>query len=50
MLIFPGVGRATCSFGVTGVREDETPEALIQRADVALYLAKKSGRNRVECE
>jgi two-component system, cell cycle response regulator len=42
--------RVTASFGVTTARPGEkwSEEALIRRADEALYLAKKSGRNRVE--
>lgn len=38
----------TCSFGVTeGVPEDANPEAIMARADEALYEAKRTGRNRV---
>jgi two-component system, cell cycle response regulator len=42
--------RITASFGVTTAMPGEnwTQEALIRRADEALYVAKKSGRNRVE--
>ena len=42
--------RVTASFGVTTATpgEEWNPETLIRRADEALYLAKKSGRNRVE--
>ncbi len=40
----------TMSFGISTVEhvEDETPEKLLKRADLALYSAKKAGRNRVE--
>jgi two-component system cell cycle response regulator len=42
--------RVTASFGVTVAQPGEiyTQEVLIRKADEALYLAKKSGRNRVE--
>ena len=42
--------RVTASFGVTVAQPGEiyTPEVLIRKADEALYIAKKSGRNRVE--
>jgi two-component system cell cycle response regulator len=42
--------RVTASFGVTTAMPSErwTQEGLIRRADEALYIAKKSGRNRVE--
>jgi two-component system, cell cycle response regulator len=42
--------RITASFGVTTAMPGEnwTQEALIRRADEALYVAKNSGRNRVE--
>ncbi|MDC0610396.1 diguanylate cyclase [Vibrio sp.] len=45
---FPTVGHLTSCFGVTQFREgDKNKEALITRADTALYQAKEQGRNRV---
>lgn len=38
---------ATISAGVASVREGESMDRLLQRADEALYLAKTSGRNTV---
>ena len=41
--------KVTVSAGVGEVdTENDTPETLLQRVDVALYQAKKNGRNRVE--
>jgi diguanylate cyclase (GGDEF)-like protein len=37
----------TLSIGVTMVEPDESPEAIISRADRAMYRAKQTGRNRV---
>ncbi len=38
----------TISIGVAAtLGEDDTPEALLKRADEALYEAKETGRNRV---
>ncbi len=44
------VDRVTASFGVSQVREGESMEAVIGRADKALYLAKHYGRNCVKTE
>ena len=39
----------TVSAGVAEYREDETADAVIARADRALYQAKDAGRNQVHC-
>lgn len=40
--------RVTASFGVTTLAPGDRTDDLIKRVDDALYLAKRSGRNRVE--
>ena len=46
-----GIGGArvavTLSMGMSGVRDDDTPEAIFQRADKALYKSKQCGRNQL---
>ena len=44
---FPQVGKVTVSIGVTSMQLRDTGSAAFGRADQALYLAKRSGRNRV---
>ena len=39
--------RVTCTLGATQYRQGETAEALISRADVAMYQGKAAGRDRV---
>ncbi len=49
-LSFPstkGEVRLTCSFGVAAFEADDTVDTLLKRADLALYEAKSTGRNRV---
>lgn len=41
------VFKVTISCGVTSATSQDTPESLTQRADMALYTAKKMGRDRV---
>jgi len=44
------IGRITCSFGVASFQRGEPLSAFMERADMALYEAKKQGRNRVADE
>lgn len=44
---FPVAAGKTCSFGVAEYRPGESPQAVIKRADEALYRAKNGGRNQV---
>ena len=41
-------GRVTISVGMAQFAEDDLPNALVSRADQALYLAKERGRDRIE--
>jgi diguanylate cyclase len=44
------LGRITISIGVATLRDGDTAQSLIGRADACLYAAKRNGRNRVICE
>ncbi|HXT07723.1 MAG TPA: GGDEF domain-containing protein [Roseiarcus sp.] len=44
---FPQIGEVTVSIGVTSVHLHDTGSAAFGRADQALYVAKRRGRNRV---
>lgn len=45
---FPPERRFTASFGVASLERGETPAQLMERADAALYEAKRAGRNCVK--
>lgn len=44
---FDGIGKCTCSFGVSEALSSDTIDTLLMRADDALYQAKREGKNRV---
>jgi diguanylate cyclase len=44
------LGRITISIGVASLRTGDSPQSLIERADMCLYAAKRCGRNRVISE
>jgi len=44
------IGGVTLSLGIACFRNGESPEDIIARADSALYLSKRQGRNRVTLE
>jgi diguanylate cyclase (GGDEF)-like protein len=45
--LFPQVKHVTVSVGFTDVRDGDTPNAAVERADKAVYYAKHHGRNQV---
>jgi len=45
---FPEAISLTASFGITPCREDDKIDAIVHRADQALYQAKNDGRNCVK--
>ncbi len=44
------LGHVTISIGVAVLRQGDTSQVLLDRADKCLYAAKRNGRNRVICE
>jgi PleD family two-component response regulator len=44
---FPQVGRVTVSMGYTAIKPYDVPASCIERADAALYYAKRNGRNQL---
>lgn len=47
---FNGTGGISASFGISFFRPEDSATTLVKRADVALYKAKRSGKDRVEAE
>lgn len=47
---FKEIRPQTVSLGVTQARQEDTVDSLCTRVDMALYRAKKNGKNRVEVE
>jgi diguanylate cyclase (GGDEF)-like protein/PAS domain S-box-containing protein len=45
---FDTAGKITISLGVASFRSDDNKNSIVKRADEALYVAKRNGRNRVE--
>ena len=46
---FPKVGKVTASFGLSQISVGDSVENVVNRADLALYSAKETGRNKVVC-
>jgi len=44
---FPQVGRITVSVGLSDIRRGDAPDVVCNRADQAVYYAKRHGRNQV---
>ncbi len=47
---FGAANPVTCSFGMAQLRQTDTEDSLVTRADAAMYRAKQGGRTRVEIE
>lgn len=40
----------TCSFGIATMKKESTFENLLYKADHLMYVSKKSGKNKIQCE
>ena len=47
--VFSRVGHVTVSIGYSQLMPNDTPSDVIDRADEALYFAKRNGRNQSAC-
>lgn len=45
---FTQCGQVTCSFGIAEFKKGDTADSFVQKADIALYKAKNTGRNNVQ--
>ena len=45
---FEGIPSVTISLGVVELKEEDDGNSILERADTAMYNAKKNGRNRTE--
>lgn len=47
-ITYENIKNQTCSFGISTLLEDDTTNSIFERADKALYKAKKTGKNKIE--
>lgn len=47
-IVFENQRKQTCSFGISTLINDDNTNSIFERADQALYKAKKTGKNKIE--